>query len=117
MTGSRLERPWWTRRDFLKGGGAAVAGAYGLLFTRKTLFWLRQAPQIVKHGQQEIEQNFEKALKLSLIINRQLPTKLYHLEPVNSCRLVKYTRPVRVKVSRPRSMGIGLPCMCPKAAN
>ena len=30
MTGSRLERPWWTRRDFLKGGGAAVAGAYGL---------------------------------------------------------------------------------------
>jgi len=30
MTGSRLERPWWTRREFLKGGGAAVAGAYGL---------------------------------------------------------------------------------------
>jgi hypothetical protein len=33
MTGPRLERPWWTRRDFLKGGGAAVAavaGAYGL---------------------------------------------------------------------------------------
>jgi len=30
MSDMRLERPWWTRRGFLKGSAAAVAGAYGL---------------------------------------------------------------------------------------
>jgi ABC-type transport system substrate-binding protein len=30
MRDPRLSRRWWTRRDFLKGGAAAVAGAYGL---------------------------------------------------------------------------------------
>src|SRR3984893_9632253 len=30
MTDPNFGRPWWTRRDFLKGSAAAVAGAYGL---------------------------------------------------------------------------------------
>jgi len=31
MSGAQFPRPWWTRRDVLKGGGAAlVAGAWGL---------------------------------------------------------------------------------------
>jgi peptide/nickel transport system substrate-binding protein len=30
MKDPHFARPWWTRRDFLKGGAAAVAGAYGL---------------------------------------------------------------------------------------
>jgi peptide/nickel transport system substrate-binding protein len=30
MSDMRLDRPWWTRRGFLKGSAAAVAGAYGL---------------------------------------------------------------------------------------
>ena len=30
MEDLRFGRPWWTRRQFLKGAGAAVAGAYGL---------------------------------------------------------------------------------------
>jgi peptide/nickel transport system substrate-binding protein len=30
MSDTRLARPWWTRRGFLKGSAAAVAGAYGL---------------------------------------------------------------------------------------
>ena len=30
MRDPNFGRPWWTRRDFLKGSAAAVAGAYGL---------------------------------------------------------------------------------------
>ena len=30
MRDPRCARPWWTRRDFLKGSAAAVAGVYGL---------------------------------------------------------------------------------------
>jgi ABC-type transport system substrate-binding protein len=30
MSDPRFEAPWWTRRSFLKGSAAAVAGAYGL---------------------------------------------------------------------------------------
>jgi peptide/nickel transport system substrate-binding protein len=30
MTASYAARPWWSRRDFLKTGAAAMAGAYGL---------------------------------------------------------------------------------------
>ena len=30
MTDPRSVRPWWTRRDFLKAGTSAVAGAWSL---------------------------------------------------------------------------------------
>ena len=30
MNDQRLRYPWWTRRQFLKGSAAVVAGAYGL---------------------------------------------------------------------------------------
>jgi peptide/nickel transport system substrate-binding protein len=30
MSDAHSTRPWWTRRDFLKGGAAVMAGAYGL---------------------------------------------------------------------------------------
>src|SRR5882762_242224 len=30
MSDPRLGRPWWSRREFLKGGAAVIAGAYGL---------------------------------------------------------------------------------------
>src|SRR5690242_15904616 len=30
MRDSRVARPWWTRRDFLRGSAAAAAGIYGL---------------------------------------------------------------------------------------
>src|SRR6266850_3521838 len=31
MSDPRLGRPWWSRREILKGGAAVIAGAYGLL--------------------------------------------------------------------------------------
>jgi hypothetical protein len=88
---------------------AGIAGLYtrdGILVT--------QAPQIVKHGQQDIEKNYEGHSPRFLIMIRQQPMKLYHLEPVNLCLLVNATSPAVAIIS---SMDIGLRCMCRKRVN
>jgi hypothetical protein len=67
------------------------SGAGLLLFTRKTLFWLRRLHRSSSTDNKKLSRTLRRRLPLSLIMIRQLPTKLYHLEPVNSCRLVNTT--------------------------
>src|SRR5580693_4788305 len=62
-----------------------------LLFTRKTLFWLPRLHRSSSTDNKKLSRTMRRRLPLSLIMIRQLPTKLYHLEPVNSCRLVNTT--------------------------
>ena len=92
---------------------AGIAAVY-----TKDAILVTQAPQIVKHGQQDIERKTMRRHSLRCLITiRRQPTKLYRLVPVNSCRLVNTISPVRDKVAPPKAMGIGRRCMCPKVAN
>ena len=53
MTGPHSVRPWWSRREFLKSGGAAAAGTITIIATdargasNSTLFHVRLFNQIV----------------------------------------------------------------------
>lgn len=92
--------------------GAGVAALY-----TKDAILVTQAPQIVKHGQQEIEQNYEKAFATlphhdSATADEIIPLGAGEFMSVGEYHLTGQGQSGPTKID-----GHGLPCMCPKAAN
>jgi ketosteroid isomerase-like protein len=89
--------------------GAGVAALY-----TKDAILLTQAPQMVKHGQQEIGQNYEKVFATLPHHDSATADEIIPLGAVNLCRSVNTTSSA---VAITRSTGIGLRSMFPKVAN